>query len=137
MEAIRNWLHRTRINLTAWLRSFSYGRYGSDGLNIAILCTALMLSLISALIPGAIFSSILYLLGTGLLVWALFRSFSKNTYKRYEENRKFRLFFTRLRDREHRYYNCPACRQPVRVPRGKGKIAITCPSCGEKFIRKS
>ena len=32
---------------------------------------------------------------------------------------------------------CPKCKQQVRVPRGKGKIAITCPQCREKFIKKT
>ena len=63
--------------------------------------------------------------------------FSRNTYARYEENRKFLRFFDRLKDREHRYFSCPKCQQPVRVPRGKGKIAITCPKCREKFIKKT
>ena len=73
----------------------------------------------------------------GLMFWALFRTFSRNTYKRYQENRKFLQFFDRLKDREHRYYDCPKCRQVVRVPRGKGKIAITCPKCKERFVKKT
>ena len=72
-----------------------------------------------------------------LLGWALFRTLSRNTYKRYQENRKFLQIFDRLKDRQHRYFDCPKCRQTVRVPRGKGKIAISCPKCGEKFIRKT
>ena len=65
------------------------------------------------------------------------RTLSRNTYRRYQENRKFLQFFTRLKDRQNRYFDCPKCRQLVRVPRGKGKIAITCPRCKEKFIRKT
>lgn len=70
------------------------------------------------------------------MIWAICRALSRNTYKRYQENRKFLQFFTRLKDRQNRYFDCPKCRQLVRVPRGKGKIAITCPRCKEKFIRK-
>ena len=47
------------------------------------------------------------------------------------------MILERIKDKEHRHYDCPKCRQPVRVPRGKGKIAITCPKCKEKFIRKT
>ena len=72
-----------------------------------------------------------------LVVVALFRMLSRNTYKRYQENRKYLRFMERLKDKEHRHFDCPRCRQPVRVPRGKGKIAITCPKCGEKFIKKT
>ena len=43
----------------------------------------------------------------------------------------------RIRDRKHRYFTCPRCHQTVRVPRGKGKIAITCPKCKEKFTKKT
>jgi predicted phosphohydrolase len=42
-----------------------------------------------------------------------------------------------LKDRDHRYFDCPRCRQRVRVPRGKGKISISCPKCHEKFVKKT
>ena len=72
-----------------------------------------------------------------LLFWANFRTFSRNTYKRYQENRRYLRFMDQLRDKEHRYYTCPRCRQTVRVPKGKGKISITCPKCSERFIKKT
>ena len=71
------------------------------------------------------------------LIIALVRCFSRNTYKRYQENRRFLLLMDRIKDRNNRYYSCPKCRQTVRVPKGKGKIAITCPKCREKFIKKT
>ncbi len=79
----------------------------------------------------------LTLLGWLLLGLVIFRTLSRNTYKRYRENRWFLMQFTRLKDRTHRYFTCPKCRQSVRVPRGKGKIMITCPKCKEKFPGKS
>lgn len=33
----------------------------------------------------------------------------------------------------HRIFMCKACGKKVRVPKGKGKIEITCPSCGNKM----
>jgi ribosomal protein L37AE/L43A len=80
---------------------------------------------------------VLWLLSYVLMFWAIFRMMSRNVYKRYQENRKFLQFFDRIKDRQHRYYDCPKCRQTVRVPRGKGKISITCPKCREKFIKKT
>ena len=71
------------------------------------------------------------------LIITLVRCFSRNTYKRYQENRRFLLLVDRIKDRNNRYYTCPKCRQTVRVPKGKGKIAITCPKCREKFIKKT
>ena len=118
-------------------RNFMVGRYGTDKLNMAILCAGLAACLISAFFRHPQINLLLTAVSYGLMIWALFRSFSRNTYKRYQENRKFLQFFDRLKDRDHRYYDCPKCRQVVRVPRGKGKIAITCPKCREKFIKKT
>ena len=123
--------------LTAGLRRFMAGRYGTDRLNMVILCAGLVLVIIYGLVPNATLKLILWAASYGLMIWAIFRSLSRNTYKRFQENRKFCQFLDRLKDREHRYYDCPKCHQPVRVPRGKGKISITCPRCREKFIRKT
>ncbi len=40
-------------------------------------------------------------------------------------------------EREFRFFNCPMCKQRLRVPRGNGKVEITCPNCGNRFIRKT
>lgn len=119
------------------LRRFMTGRYGTDKLNTYILGAGLILCLLSIFIPVALANFVLTLLAYGLMIWALFRTFSRNTYKRYQENRRFLMLLDRIKDREHRYFDCPRCRQPVRVPRGKGKIMITCPKCGEKFQKKT
>ena len=118
-------------------RNFMIGRYGTDKLNMTILCAGFAVCLISAFVDSVQVNLLLTAVSYGLMIWALCRSFSRNTYKRYQENRKFLQFFDRLKDREHRYYDCPKCRQVVRVPRGKGKIAITCPKCKERFIKKT
>lgn len=120
-----------------WLRGFMDGRYGTDRLNMVILCAGLVASVISTFSGGSLFGIVCWLLSYGLMFWAIFRCLSRNTYQRYQENRHFLMFFDKLKDRKHRYYTCPKCRQTVRVPRGKGKIAITCPRCSEKFIRKT
>ena len=124
-------------NLTLRLRQFMTGRYGTDRLNMAILFAGVAVSLVGTFIRRPLVNLILTAVAYGLMIWAISRSFSRNTYKRYQENRKFLQFFDRLKDRNHRYFDCPKYRQMVRVPRGKGKIAITCPKCREKFIRKS
>ena len=118
-------------------RNFMVGRYGTDKLNMVILPAGLVACLISAFFDSPQINLLLTGVSYGLMIWALCRSFSRNTYKRYQENRKFLQFFDRLKDRQHRYYDCPKCRQVVRVPRGKGKIAITCPKCKERFVKKT
>ena len=117
---------------------FMQGRYGTDKLNLTLLFTGLAFSILSFVFNRYITLNIVFtLISYAFLIVALFRCFSRNVYKRYRENRKFLMFFQRFRDRQHRYYDCPRCRQQIRVPRGKGKISITCPKCKEKFIKKT
>lgn len=116
---------------------FMQGRYGVDKLNLAILVSGLVASVLSSLLPWLLPSFLCSILSYGLMIWAIFRCFSKNTYARYEENRKYLMWRDHLKDREHRYFCCPKCKQMTRVPRGKGKISITCPRCREKFTRRS
>lgn len=120
-----------------WLQRFMMGRYGTDKLNMVILGAGVVISLVSVFIRIPFFSLVMTTVSYGLMFWAIFRCFSRNTYKRYRENRRFLMLVDRIKDREHKHFECPKCRQPVRVPRGKGKIAITCPKCKEKFIRKT
>lgn len=121
----------------AWFRRIIQGRYGSDKLNMAILWVGVGLCVLSMILPFPLVKTVFWLASYALMIWAIFRAFSRNIYKRYQENRKYLRFIEKLKDREHRHFDCPRCRQPVRVPRGKGKIAITCPKCKEKFIRKT
>lgn len=137
MSELKQWLRRTWGSLQRGWGHFMQGRYGGDKLNTALIWTAFGAFLISVLIPVALVKLVILPIYYGLLGYAVFRMLSRNTYKRYRENCRYLRFVERLRDREHRYFDCPRCRQPVRVPRGKGKIAIRCPKCQEKFIRKT
>ena len=126
MRGIRNFFAR-----------FMAGRYGVDKLNNVLLWTSVVIVLVTMFLPLGIVRLVLTIISYLLMGWALFRCFSRNTYKRYRENRRFLMLIDRVKDRSHRYYSCPRCRQPVRVPKGKGKISITCPKCKEKFIKKT
>ena len=137
MNNFSAWLRDLGAKIRAGLFQFMSGRYGTDRLNMVILCAGLVASLLSMLVRSHPIGVILWALSYGLMFWAIFRSLSRNTYKRYQENRKFLLIFDRLKDRQHRYFACPKCRQTVRVPRGKGKISITCPRCKERFVKKT
>jgi len=132
-----NFIRNLGARIVSGMRRFMTGRYGSDKLNTALLMTGVAICLISAIVPLASVKLIAMALCYGLMFWAIFRMLSRNTYKRYQENRKYLQFIERIKDRQHRYYDCPRCRQQVRVPRGKGKISITCPKCKEKFIKKT
>ncbi|HAL88172.1 MAG TPA: hypothetical protein DFH97_08025 [Clostridiales bacterium] len=121
----------------AGLRNFMSGRYGTDKLNMLILGIGLVASLVSMWVRVPTLNLVLFVMSYGMMIWAIFRALSRNTYKRYQENRRFLQIVGRLKDRQNRYFDCPKCHQLVRVPRGKGKISITCPRCREKFIRKT
>ena len=129
---MKNLLFKLRTRMDRFMQ----GRYGMDRLSSVMLWISVALAVISMFLPGPV-GLILTLLSYVLMGFAVFRALSRNTYKRYRENRRFLAFWGRLKDREHRYYQCPKCRQSVRVPKGKGKIAITCPKCKEKFIKKT
>jgi hypothetical protein len=116
---------------------FMSGRYGTDKLNMLLLTTGLILSLVGLFVRLPMLNLGCMILSYGLLGFSLFRTFSRNTYKRYQENRKYLLWLQKIKDKQHRYYNCPRCRQQVRVPKGKGKISIICPKCKEKFVKKT
>lgn len=132
------------------LQRFMIGRYGADELGRTLNLTGLILLIISMFFRKAPFMySFCYFGALFLLAFDIYRMFSKNISKRYEENQKYRNFRYSMavkRDalkkrfaqrRTHRFYKCPVCKQTVRVPRGRGKICITCPKCKNEFIRKS
>ena len=135
MNGFGNWLRNLGYKMHTAFRRFMEGRYGTDKLNMAILCVGIGFSVLASFLPGAAVKLGCTTVAYGFMILAILRTLSRNVYKRYEENRKFLLFFQKVKDKEHRYYNCPRCRQQVRVPRGKGKISITCPKCREKFIK--
>ena len=121
-----------------------YGMYGQDDLSSFLLILALILDIV-----GVFTHHILIVwISMALLVWLMFRLYSKNIVKRSQENVRFReatagirhiwrAFGKNRKDKDHKYFVCPTCGQLVRVPRGRGKIEITCPKCGKTFTRKS
>ena len=127
-----------------WFQRFMYGRYGNDQLNLTLMGLYLVLYLLSFLFR----SSLASLLSTVFVVIVLMRMLSRNIPKRRAENDKFlevvrplihryNVSKSRRQDREHCYFKCPNCGQQLRVPKGKGKISITCRSCGVSFEKKT
>ena len=126
------------------LQRFMYGRYGNDQFNLFLIGTYLVLYLLFVLTGFAP----LYWLSLVLIAYSLFRLLSRNPARRRSENARFlsivnpvlrwlRLRRTIHRDKEHRYFKCPNCGQQLRVPRGKGKITVTCRGCGASKKKKS
>lgn len=127
-----------------WLRRMMEGRYGSDQLGMALLGVYLVLVLLSRLFR----SSLLNLLATLVILWAFYRMFSRQLELRRAENarfleavspmvRRYNVSKCRRQDKEHCYFKCPNCGQQLRVPKGKGKLSITCRNCGASFEKKT
>ena len=126
-------------------RRFRAGRYGTDALNQFLSVVSVVLLLVSLVTRLGVFTW----LGLAALIYCYFRTFSRNISRRTEENYKFYNMKERLdgkwkgvqrrwADRKtYRYYRCPKCRQMLRVPKGRGRIEISCPRCGTQFIKKS
>lgn len=121
------------------------GRYGQDELGKFILSLTLILLVINLFVKTSALSAVALI----LIFYSYYRIFSRDTSARYAENKKFldtieplrRKFFTSKNKYENRkvykYIKCPNCKLEMKVPKGKGKIRVTCKSCGEKFVIKS
>ncbi len=131
-----------------WFERMMYGRHGVDELSVFIIVLAFILGIIAPFTPHicyVIISVITFI----LLAIYLFRILSKNHSRRYAENIKFlklwnpvkswfKFQYKKIKEHKtHRYYKCPNCKKVLRVPRGIGKVNITCPSCKTKFIKKA
>lgn len=142
-----------------WFANFMRGRYGMDNLNRFLLIAAVVILAADLFIRWRP----LYLLAIFILIFVYCRMFSRNINARYRENQKFLQLTAKFRrkgpyggygnqhgngygggsgasgrqkDKTHKVLRCPGCGEKLRVPKGAGKINITCPHCGTKFIKK-
>lgn len=130
---MRNFLDR--------IRYYFRDCYGVDKLTSFILIASVILSFIG--------NRYVELVAFALLAYAIFRSISKNKYKRYQELAAFNSFFFKIKQKfyssknsfsqrkEYKIVKCPNCSQKLRLPRKKGKVTITCSKCGNQFKAKS
>ncbi len=128
-----------------WFQKFMLGRYGVDQLSFFMLVLSIIISLVAQIFRIPFLGILVYI----ILGFSMFRILSRNIQKRSMENYKFSIFispiykwFLQVNNRAkhlktHKYYKCPTCRKELRVPKGKGKIKITCPWCKAKFIKKT
>ena len=127
------------------LQRFLAGRYGQDALNRALTVVSLLLYLLSLVFRWMPLSYIAIF----IMLFTLYRMLSKNIARRRREaavyNRlvgNIKPFFSRIKSRfsqrkTHRYYKCPTCHKEMRVPKGRGRISITCPQCHHTFEKKT
>lgn len=123
------------------LRRFMIGRRGADELSFALLIGGVVMMLLTALTGFMLFD----LIGWIFYVWCLFRMFSRNLTKRYEENMKYLALkqsaaqaWTRLKNiRKYKYFKCPECQSLLRLPRKVGEVTVTCGKCHHSFKHKA
>ena len=122
-----------------WISRFMAGRYGFDRLGQVLAITAAAVLIFARIFASGVLALIAYVLAAE----CIYRMLSKRIVLRTNENRKFSQLcaaagaFMRRDRKKYKYFRCPKCRSTVKVPRGKGKIAIRCRFCGDEFIRKS
>jgi len=128
-----------------WLKKVMAGRYGVDQLSNGMLTLSIIIIVISMLTKVNELSSIAML----ILAVSYFRTFSRNVNKRYQENLKFLKWWNPIKfkwlslinhlkqSKTHKFFKCPSCTKELRVPKGKGKINITCPNCHTKFEKRT
>lgn len=130
---------------------FMYGRNGVDQLNRGLLRLFIVLWLVQSVLMGitksAALDLVLDVVDWALIAVILFRTFSKDLYRRREENSRYLQWVWRVKnnlrmrreqrmDRAHKYFTCK-CGAVCRVPAGKGRVVITCPKCGGQLHGKS
>ncbi len=127
---------------------FMYGRNGVDLFSRFLTYLALALLVLRLIIRGAV-GNVMWYLAIAVLIYAYFRIFSRNLSKRRAENAKYYQYRTKVingfqdwrdrrrQSRDFKFFRCPSCRAMLRVPRGKGRIRVTCRKCGTAFERKS
>ncbi len=127
---------------------FMTGRNGADNLSRAVSVAVIVLLVVSLFFHGDA-ARALWILAVLGMVYVYFRMFSRNVYKRRDENAKYlratagvRTYFRGLRERwsqrrDYKFFRCPSCRTLLRVPKGKGKIKVVCRKCGNSFIKKT
>ena len=127
------------------LRNFMIGRYGIDSFSKFLMGIALVLCILDIFVNSVFINSWFIV----IIVYVYYRMFSKNYNKRYQENLKFLQIKNKVvskfnsqkwlikQRKTHHIYKCPTCNQKIRIPKGKGRICITCPKCKTEFTKTS
>ncbi len=126
------------------IKEFMYGRYGFDQLGLALTVGGFALNVVYVFSRWRIF----YLISLICYGIAIYRALSRNYEKRRKKNQKFLEFWYKLKNfwvglkadfeekKTYKHFKCPSCKQKIRIPRGRGRVEISCPKCGHKFVKK-
>ena len=132
------------------IAQFMYGRNGYDAFSQFLLLAAIVLMILTWIFSWMPPLSALFQLAEWVvLIYCIWRVMSRNIYKRQQENAKYyekrqvaMRWLRSVKDRwqqrkDYKFFRCPSCHALLRVPKGKGKLVLTCRKCGNRFERKS
>lgn len=165
-RSIGNYKYRVYLYLMDNFRnSYFNNKNGADELSVTLVVAGVILLVAYPFFTNKIVQACFVIAALLCLFFGIWRSFSKNIGKRRTENQAFVSFFkseskeekeakrklkeeNRAREEQRKaqrkeeekvyaFFRCPKCNKELRVPKGKGKIKITCPNCSEQFIRKT
>ena len=131
------------------LAQFMAGRYGNDQLNRFISVISLVLMIAAIVLNGTRIGRLFWAVALVLLALVYVRMFSRNMYKRSDENSRYLRYRYKLTSKlrmikerwvqrkDYKFFTCPSCKTVLRVPKGKGKINIVCRKCGNSFQGKT
>ena len=151
-----NFSQRLRVAMQQFatkLQQFMVGRYGNDQFTLFLSIAGTILYCFGSFLRWFrsiyVIAMVVCLVGVLMIYYGVFRTLSKNYEKRRKELNWYlvwsekpkayiKLLMNQIRDHKtHRYFKCKSCKTIMRVPKGKGKIEITCPKCRMKVIKKT
>lgn len=124
---------------------FMYGRYGFDKLGKALLVVYVIIAVVNIFVFNYTAKRIIFALQWLLLIFIVFRIFSRNYEARRRENRAYEKIFSRFSPalqltarrfkdiRFKRYRKCPGCKSVMRLPIKRGRHTVKCVNCHQPF----
>lgn len=121
------------------------GRYGIDQLTQALMTAGCAVVLVNFFAHSGVLSTIALL----LMGWGLFRCYSRNIAARAKELAKYQELMVKpkawwrltnkkwVNRKTTLYFKCKGCGSVLNVPKGKGKLRVTCPKCGTQVEKHS
>ena len=121
------------------------GRYGIDECRQGLMIFGCALVVVNFFVHIELLS----LLSLACFVLGIFRMMSRNYPARVRELQKYQQLMEkpkawwRLTNKRYEnrhttlYFKCKGCGAVLNVPKGKGKLLVTCPKCGTKVEKKS
>lgn len=118
------------------IRRWFTGRYGIDDLGKLLLWVSIIFYVTGQLLGSMLCVS----LSSVTAIMFCYRFLSRQIYERSEENLKYTRYVKSWKlkyqyRKTAKIYMCPQCGKMIRVPKGKGKIQITCPNCSHSIVR--